>query len=315
MSNLIIMPEVEDIQLFLSAGSTRSSNDESNKIREDIITNMIYIHDEYLNHPIFGIHWTSIREKFIKTINSLCQDPFKEIKIKHMGGMSYNYDFLITFLGQLNEETNMRGIVEEVKLEFKHNNSSVSDLAQFLELYDKDCKNTYNICEMSYAEYYYDNYLDTYLQLENGITEQKPSKEQYLKNVYDIKYRHPFFKNMYETKNNKTKEKRTLASDSISSYLQLYSNTFNYEKITEKIKESQLNKYFLLWDCENFHIQKLNIQNIQIKEIKENSLHKLYFDVVVENFCYDIRIRINWGNNACVANPRWKFTFTNKSEI
>ena len=315
MPNLIIMPEVEDIQLFLSAGSNRSNNDESNKIREDIITTMLYVDDEYLNHPEFGVHWTSIREKFITTINSLCQEPFKEFRIKHMGGMSYNYDFLITFLGQRNEETNMRGIVEEVKLEFKHNNSCVSDLAQFLELYDKDCKNTYNICAVSYAEYYYDNYLDTYLQLENGITEQKPSKEQYLKNVYDIKYRHPFFKNMYETKNNKTKEKRTLAGDSISSYLQLYTNTFNYEKITEKIKESQLNKYFLLWDCENFHIQKLNIQNIQIKEIKENSLHKLYFDVVVENFRYDIRIRINWGNNACVANPRWKFTFIDKSEI
>ena len=118
---------------------------------------------------------------------------------------------------------------------------------------------------------------------------------------------------MYETKLNKTKEKRKLAGDSISAYLQQYSSSFNYEKITEKIRESQQNKHFLLWDCENFHIQTLDIEEIQIVGIKENTLHDLYFDVKVEGFCYDIRIRINWGNNACVANPRWKFTFINKS--
>ena len=47
MPNLIIMPEVEDIQLFLSAGSNRSNNDESNKIREDIITTITYHHFHY----------------------------------------------------------------------------------------------------------------------------------------------------------------------------------------------------------------------------------------------------------------------------
>ena len=313
MTYLIIMPEVEDIKHFMSAGQDRSTNNESNRIREEIITSMNYIDDEYLNDTDYGALWISIREKFMKTIHSLCDEPFKDFKIKHMGGMTYNYDFIITFLGQLNEETNTRSIVKEIKLEFKHNNSDVSELAQFLELYDKDCKNTYNICEVSYAEFYYDNYLDTYLQLEEGITEPKPTKEIYLKNVYDIKYKHPFFKNMYETKLNKTKEKRKLAGDSISVYLQQYSSSFNFEKITEKIKESQQNKHFLLWDCENFHIQTLDVEEIKIIGIKENTLHDLYFDINVEGFCYDIRIRINWGNNACVANPRWKFTFINKS--
>ena len=40
-------------------------------------------------------------------------------------------------------------------------------------------------------------------------------------------------------------------------------------KITEKIRESQTDKVFLLWDCENFHTQILDIENISISGIKK----------------------------------------------
>jgi len=303
------MPLVEDIRHFQNGGQNRATNNESNQIREDILATILYVDDEYLNHPEFGSLWTTIREKFSTSLNTLCDEPFKKIIIKQKGGMSFNYDFLVTFLGQLDEATNTRNIVKEVKLEFKHNNSNVLDLAQFLELFDKDCKTKFGICEVSYAEFFYDTYLDQYLQLEEGIIEPKPAKEVYLKNVYDIKYKHPFFKNMYETKSNKTKEKRKLATDSISAYLQEFSQSFKFEKISEKIKQSQTDKAFLLWDCENFHIQELEVEDIQILGIKANSLRDSYFDLTLANFEYDLRVRLNWGNNACVANPRWKFTF------
>ena len=122
---------------------------------------------------------------------------------------------------------------------------------------------------------------------------------------------------MYDTKEYKTKEKRKLARESISAYLQEFSQTFKFEKLLGKIKESQTGKAFLFWDCENFHIQELDVKNIQILDvkniqilgIKENSLRDLYFDLSLANYQDDLRVRINWGNNACVANPRWKFTF------
>ena len=312
MSKLIIMPAVQDIRLFLSGGQDRSTNDESNKKREEILASILYVDDDYLNHPEFGSLWTSIREKFLAALTPLCDEPFKKITIKQKGGMSFNYDFLVTFLGQLSENGTTRSLVKEVKLEFKHNNSSVMDLAQFLELYDKDCKTKFGICDVSYAEFFYDRYLDKYLQLEEGISEPKPSRDVYLKSVYDIKYKHPFFKNMYDTKSNRTTEKRRLATESISAYLQEFLSTFNFEKILEKIKESQKNKSFLLWDCENFHIQELDVSNIQILGIKENSLRDMYFDLSLANYEHDLRVRINWGNNACVSNPRWKFTFIKK---
>ena len=313
MYKLIIMPAIEDIRLFQSGGQDRATNDESNKKREEIIASILYVDDEYLNHPEFGSLWTSIREKFLSVLNSLCSDePFKKIIIKQKGGMKFNYDFLVTFLGQLDEKSNSRSLVKEVKLEFKHNNSRVLDLPQFLELYDEACISNLEICDVSYAEFFYERYLDKYLELEEGVIEPKPSREIYLKNVSNIKYKHPFFKNMYDLKENKTTEKRRLASESISAYLQLFSHTFIFEKLLEKIKESQTGKSFLFWDCENFHVQELDVKNIQILGIKQNSLRNLYFDLSLANYEHDLRVRINWGNNACVANPRWKFTFINK---
>jgi hypothetical protein len=188
--------------------------------------------------------------------------------------------------------------------------SNIKDLIQFLELYDKDCKTTFDICDVSYAEFYYDNYLDKYIDCDSEIKESKPTKEVYLKNVCDIKYKQPFFKDLYKNKSNKIKEKKQIANESIKSYLQNYNSTFRFEKITEKIKESQSDKVFLLWDCENFHTQSINTESLKIKHIVK--VENLYFDVFVEGLQYNIRIRLNWGNNNGIANPRWKFTFINK---
>ena len=62
MSKLIIMPAIEDIRLFQSGGHNRSTNDESNRIREEILANILYVDDEYLNHPEFGSLWTSLKQ-------------------------------------------------------------------------------------------------------------------------------------------------------------------------------------------------------------------------------------------------------------
>ena len=106
------------------------------------------------------------------------------------------------------------------------------------------------------------------------------------------------------------KEKKEIANDSIKEYLNTYIQSFNFEKICEKIKSSQTDKTFLLWDCNNFIIQNLNITNIKILKIKK--IDNLYFDLETENFQYDIRVRLNWGNSNGLANPRWKFSFINK---
>jgi len=302
-----------DIKLFLSKGNERSSNNESNKIRETILNNIIDIGEYYLEDPEYGVYWTSIREKFISALSSLCiEEPFKKIEIKHKGGMSNNYDFIVYFLGQLNPTTNTRTEVHSVMLEFKHNSSKIEELPQFLELYDKDCTNKYDLCHVSYAEYYYDYFLDDYLLLDPQLVEPKPFKHTYLKYVYDIKYKHPFFANLHDNKHTATTEKRELANKSITSYIQTYLKNFNFDKLGEKIRESQETKVFLLWDLIKFHIEYADFKDMTILSA-EYFEGKSYFDLKTDHCKFDIRVRINWGNSMGLCNPRWKLSLRSKS--
>lgn len=304
-AKLIVLPEVEDILLFTNPLYAREMNDAFNKIRENIILNMNNIDCEFFRDQKHGDGWKYLKNKFENALSKMTTEKYDKYIVKHMGGMNYNYDFIIQFI-------NNTELVEERKVEFKFNNSRLNDLPQFLELYDKNIKQQYNLCDVSYAEFYYENYLDKYLEIDKNITETKPNMDIYLKNVSDIKYKHPFFKNMHKNKNNSIRKKRELATLSIVEYLKKYSNTFNFDKLTEKIRSSQDKKIFLLWDCLDFHIQQVDVEKMNITKIVDKDISKMYFDVEVENFIYNIRIRINWGNSGGLCNPRWKFTFIHK---
>jgi hypothetical protein len=296
--------EVEDIMTFID-DNIKSDNDSTNRTREKIIANILSPSPDYLADPVYGEHWTNIHDKLRNTLHSLCSIPYDHILINQKGGMTFNYDFVVQYCDHKNQ------VVHSVNLEFKNNASNVKELAQFLELYDKDCKSKFELFDYSYSEFYYDHYLDAFLALEEEKIE-KPSKETYLKHIHDIKYKHPFFNKIYTNKKNKKKEKDKLVEESRKQFIETYATTFNFEKIKNKIVESQSDKIFLLWDKSNFIIQMIDVKNIHISGIKSNGIHDLYFDVTVENFMYDIRIRLNWGNNNGIANPRWKFTFINK---
>ena len=110
-----------------------------------------------------------------------------------MGGMKHNYDFNVSFMG-LNQE-----LLKKSKVEFKHNNSRVSSLPQFLEMFDKDRIDKFNICDECYASYYYDHWLDKYLAIDNNqmVLSLKPNKDTYLKHVGDITYKHLFTNALY----------------------------------------------------------------------------------------------------------------------
>jgi hypothetical protein len=298
--------EVEDIMTFID-DNIKSDNDSTNRTREKIIANILSPSPDYLADPVYGQHWTNIHDKLRSALHSLCSIPYHHILIKQKGGMTFNYDFVVQYYNHNNQ------VVHSVNLEFKNNASSIKELIQFLELYDKDCKTKFELFDYSYSEFYYDHYLDSYLALEETEEKiEKPSKEIYLKHIHDIKYKHPFFNKIYTNKKNKKKEKDKLVEESRKQFIETYATTFNFEKIKNKIVESQSDKIFLLWDRNNFLIQTIDVKNIHISGIKPNGIHDLYFDVTVENFIHDIRIRLNWGNNNGIANPRWKFTFINK---
>ena len=82
MPKLIIMPHVEDITYFLSGGVNKTKNDESNKIRENIITNMLNIDDEYFNDVKYGANWKDLKGKFLTSMFTICDSPYNSIDIK-----------------------------------------------------------------------------------------------------------------------------------------------------------------------------------------------------------------------------------------
>lgn len=302
-ANFVII-EPEDI-LTLFNSNSKEKNDATNNTRELIISSIFNIGDDYFESTSkYSEQWRDVRTKLEAKLREICSFPFTAVSIEQKGGRRYNHDFVVSFSGKNNNK-------EQHKLEFKHNNSDVCGLVQFLELSDESCKTTHNMFQYSYSEYYYDNFLDEYLKLVTGTIE-KPEKQAYIKHIKNTKYAYPFFRLIYEDKHNNETEKRALVQQSCDQYLQLHSSSFSFEKITEKIRTSQENKIFLFWDKNDFHIKEINVENIDITGIVDGSLKPLFFDVNVNNFDYNIRVRLNWGNNNGIANPRWKFTFIHK---
>jgi len=82
------------------------------------------------------------------------------------------------------------------------------------------------------------------------------------------------------------------------------------KNIFQKIKDSQ-QKTFVLCDKGMFNIVHLDVKNMGISKTVYKK-GQMTFDIITQNFMYDIRVRLNWGNNNGIANPRWKFTFINK---
>jgi hypothetical protein len=298
-----LLLQVSDIKYFTEPSKNKSLNDINNKIRENVLSHIISPPEEYFTDSEYGASWLNIQSKCLSAMGSITSIPHDTIQIKHMGGMSHNYDYEISYLENMVE-------VDKQKVEFKHNNYDVSKLPQFMELYDRDVANKYEMNDLSYTEFYYNNYIDQYIAIDKNITEPKPELASYIKNVSDIKYDHPFFANLHKNKNNKKTEKRKLANTSMTEYLKIYSDKFKFDKIAQKIQDSQSNKSFLLWDYAAFHVKKLDFDDIIIQGITH--VDEAYFDLDVSNFEYNFRVRLNWGNNLGLANPRWKFSFTSK---
>jgi hypothetical protein len=303
--NLIEIPSIDDIAYFVGTNS-RAENDAANRIREDILTCLYSdIPNEYFANETYGKIWRNICDEFKSAIDSLAKDiEYTSVELEKKAGMSHNYDFIVKYL-----DSN-RYVVKSIKLEFKNNNVSIDKLPQFLELYDKDMAGKYDMIEYTYSEFYYNNYLDDYLALDDTIIVDKPDLAVYLDKVKDIKYSHPFFNNLYKSKLNMKKEKQELVDASIRVYLQDYAPNFNFTEIEKKIKESQTNKTFLFWNGSSFIIDTIDVDEIEIVGIKK--INDKFVDLDVKGIKFDLRLRFNWGNNNGVANPRWKFTFIEK---
>jgi hypothetical protein len=295
-------PKISDIQYFFNKIGTRADNDDLNKIREKCLHYLPIITREYLENIEYGQNWTKLKDNFNKLLLEIGpKKPYDNFVISRKGGMNNNYDYEFLF-----EE--FKEPIMKLKIEFKFNNNNITKLPQFLELYD--CK--VNLCSITYTAYFYSTYLDSYLKTDVDLNNTKISFETYSKYVIDINYKHPFFNLLYSRKDFYKKDKHAIVHESIKNYIYSFHKLFNFTDIENKIRE-QYEKIYLLWDNDKFITHKVDTSRIKINNIIV--IRDKYFDVEVNEIDYNIRFRINWGNNNGIANPRWKLSYIKKNNV
>lgn len=301
MNKTKIKLKPEDIDKFYTVGG-KGKNDEDNCYRESIIENIFDIKN-FENDSKYGKKWIEVKNEFIKALKEINND-YDSYIIKKNPKTRDNYDFDLCF------EKN--GVKINEYIEFKYNADNITKIPQLLQITDKSCIKDYEMCEVLYAEFYYDNYLDEFIKnCKNSESIKKISKTEYLKNIHNFNKRkeNPFMKKLYENNVNKNND---VIKKSYEEYLKKYNIEFKFDKITEKLYKSQKNKIYLIWKNGKFNVKKINVEHINITKIIE--IKKSSFVVNVENFKYNIEVRICWKNGNGICNPSWKFGYIEKNE-
>jgi hypothetical protein len=299
---LNIIPDIETIILFKVSSNTRADNDKSNKIREDIIAQMTEIvkFEEYFSDTTYGEQWTNLRNKLQTCIRQIyyvdIQDkPFEYYKIKKMAGRVFNYDFNVLYYDENSS------VIREVHLEFKHGTSSLDKMPQFLSLNIR-----FDMCPVSYEEYYYDNFINLYVTADSGINIEIPEKTKYLKHVTNVNYEvDPFFKQLYDREEIEKQVKAKIVNDSIRTYLERYGHLINFVKLTNKFQDSQQNKIFMMWDGNNFNTDRLDGEDLIVHTFVGIKHHN---SIIVRSDTYEYSLLLRWRNHKGILNPAWQIS-------
>lgn len=264
---------IEDINVFYIK-QVKKYNDLNNKLRENIIYNIIknIIPNEwYILQPL----WNNLKiklENIIKLIG--INIHYNNLDIELKGGRKFNYDFIIYY--KLNEN-----------IEFKYNTTNINNYPQFLSV----SANKF-ILSIDYAEYFYDNYIDTIAGL---IQITKPNKKDYLKYIYNNDYNKLlFFKELKSKEYLIKNQKKKLVCESIQIYL---NNTF---------QTKQYNKHYILYHNNNFYQDTINndeLTIINIETIKNNNTLILNTKTNTK-----IAMLLRWKNNLGILYPVWQIS-------
>jgi hypothetical protein len=218
------------------------------------------------------------------------------VNIVKKGGRTFNYDFDVIYLDSENIE------IHRVKLEFKHNSKKIDKIPQILSLQDR-----FGLVDaISYSEHYYTLYLDTYLA-DIEYTGVKPTLQEYISLVAGIApEKHPMFMFMRSAKANPA------VKESIHTYLNAYVSKFKVDEFTKKLVESQANKYFLLWDLSQFHIDTLSAEELTIKDVLLKPTKKQTNTIVARSTASEYHLLLRWRNHNGILNPAWQVKIMRK---
>ena len=285
---------VEEVAV-LYAKNAKGDNDKCSKIRERVFNQALSVPEAFLEHPEHGAQWEYLQREMKTLADTLAQGDYTSVSIKPKGGRNYNYDALFQYV-----DSSMAPI-GEVKVEYKCGATTIQKLPQILSLQAK-----FPMFSTTYDTWYYQNWLDKYLATDPGITETKPSLEDYLGLVTNTEYDVlPFFQQLKDREDVQKKNKAAIVNESIREYLKLHGPSLNLEMIVEKIRDTQLNKKFVLWHEGNFHVDSFTRDDLRIHRIgsiRNGNVLELFSDTAR----YDMLLR--WRNHKGVLNPAWQIS-------
>lgn len=297
-------PLIDSIDLFYKIGE-KSNNDAENKIREDILVFLANpLQAEYATHA----KWQELYARFHDCLRTNFCDNYSRVLIRKMAGRAHNYDFVAIFYDADGGE------IQQEKLEFKHNSKTLTKIPQILSLQDRFGL----ISVMSYAQYYYENYLDEYLAASQGLLSQsdktiiqKPTLAEYMTLVSGTDYsKHAMFGFMREAESTPSKKRCfEIVKESIRKYLELYSAQLNISVFSAKLKESQLGKKFLLWDLKKFNVEILSETDLNVTAIDRIKNKNA---IVVLSTTYEYHMLLRWRNHMGILNPAWQISLVRR---
>jgi hypothetical protein len=281
------------MDLFLAAGTGRENNDSANKSRERILASLYNSVDVVLQ---------DLRVKWRTFLQSLCASPYADVSVKIKGGRGANYDFEITFLSSNNTA------VQVTRAEFKHNATAIDTLPEYFSpAADKP------YLPRSYAEVFYDEYVDRICDVYSGLSDHKPDRTTYVRFVYNNKYdRHSFFRTLYDMETNGTrdqyKQKQVIVRESIQRYLEKYAKDLDVTRLTEDIRDRQRGKVFVLWTLREFVTDTLSEDELEITHVERIKNGNTIVAVSKAGTKHNMLLR--WKNHLGILYPAWQISLT-----
>ena len=315
----ILTESLEDITRVIkiwSVASKKSKNDETNKLREQHISN-------FINRPRNMNLLTTIREnpenpdikKYIilaeqfRSAIRLIHSEFNtiEYRISEIGGRKTK-DFNIIYKSD-------RQIVNTINpIEFKFNATKLSKVPQLYQVPSKDLLLGDDILH-GFASKFFDVLLPKIQAL--GYQSPEIDKPTYLHNVYQTSAaKHPFFiwlKNKVCTNAAFKKELETLNHSMCSSYLSGVDQIINKPELCTRTLAC-LRKNYILWDPKEFKAniiktsstgqQKINGAIKPINNPKTNNI--LSSEYTIQGISQKFELRLCWKNGNGILFPAWK---------
>lgn len=281
-------------ELFFSKCDDKGKNDKYNKLREEILANILEdTYKTFKDDEEEGKFWILLENQWKEVLDKISTKKDSDtIQIKQKGGRGYNYDFDVIYLKD-------NKVLETIKVEFKSGGTTIDEIPQF---FNADANKKFLL---GYAEWFYDNYIT---KKEPFTKFDPPTKEKYLKEIYKNVSKLEFFIKLKDEEKNKEfyklKQKETM--NSITQWLEENYKKLDLNELTKEFIRSQENKVFLLWNKDTFAIDKFEKDELEVITIV--GLNKQKNSIIVNSKKIQYSMLLRWKNHLGVLKPAWQIS-------